>query len=148
MESEVHVPGLGDFVAQRYDGFGAIFCYARSIAFRGSIAELIIYPNDDGSAITADQSESLRELYLRFDRRMDEALTNGTKLVRELCTGYRIDTNHLHDSHFWYGHRWVNIKLEGEDIECYTYLPSLEVEYDLVLRFSADIRLVSAHFDG
>ena len=147
-ETTVHVPGLGDFLVQRDEDDDEIYCYSKAIQFRGSAAELIIYPNDDESPLTAEQKERLRQRFLKFERSVEAALNQATEMVRRVFAEWGIDTRHLPDSQFWNGHRWSNVKLAGDEIECYTALEQLEAEHNLVLSFSDDVRLVKAYFDG
>lgn len=148
MTPTVTIPGLGEFVAQCDEDDDEIYCYSKAIEFRGSSAELLIYPNDDGSPLTIAQKERLRQRFLRFEQSVEAALKDGIKIVREIFARWNIDTSHLSDAEFWNGHRWTNVKLEDDEIECYTNLEQLEPEHDVVLRFSEDERLVKAYFDG
>jgi hypothetical protein len=118
LETTMHVPGLGEFLAERDEYDDEIYCYSKAIQFRGSAAELLIYSNEDESPLTGEQKERLRQQFLKFERSVDAALNEGTEMVRRVFAEWGIDTRHLPDSQFWNGHRWTNVKLEGDEIEC------------------------------
>lgn len=147
MELSVHIPTVGLFRAEQFDG--SIVCFKHSVQFRGSSTELIVYPNDDGSPLSDDQKENLRRQFRDFEQSVDTALLDFPRQVRRLCDEYKLDIARVPDTKVRNELNWQLIKLLADDgIECYTHNDRVSESLDIVLGFSPRMVLEWVHFDG
>jgi hypothetical protein len=142
---QVEFPGAGSF--ERVVVLNEYTHYSAPIEFRGSNAELIVYPHSGMTTITDEQFKQLQSRFEAFQASLDPALLDLPAQLRAECAKYRIDLGDVTDQTIRQDIRWVNVKLEsGGNIECYT--SNSLVYFDIVLGFSPDMKLQYLHFDG
>lgn len=151
VKSHVHVdfPDIRTFQPSYLETAGEPYCYKSRIRFRASDTELVIYPIARGASIDAAQAAELRKQFDRFQDAVDVALIELPPKLRTLCDEYEIDVRRVADVEMINNIRWHNVKLQPDGtIECYTSNRLVTESLDIVLGFSADLRLDYVYFDG
>jgi hypothetical protein len=147
-EPIIEIPTIGRFEARRLDD-RSIAHYTSPVRFKGGKSDLIIYPNGEGLPFTDARKKELAERFRKFERSVDTAIHDLPRRLRRVCREYQIKLGRVTDKELRTGLKWQIIKLLPEGgIECYTNHRKVSKNFDIVLEFSADMRLVDVSCDG
>ena len=149
------IAGLGSFrverIAMPVDGendFEEIL-FTKTHLLHAQTIELIVYADEEGVWPSLSQRAELVTRFKKFEGGLDSALEQLPSQLKTLCVRYGENIDNLTSSQIIDGIRWDNVKLEPDGcIECYTSIPSVSVNFDVVMRFSPSTVLTEVYFDG
>lgn len=151
-ENDFTIDGLGVFRIEKMPSRGKsdIIYLEKSINFCGQSTTLLIHSNPDGSLPTKKDCLERRTRFRALEANVDKAMEDLPPLVRQICDEMQIDHREIPDAQLSDGMVWRLIKLEPQgDIECWTNtFLSISHGFDLMIRFSRQIRIFQVYFDG
>jgi len=145
--TKIQIGELGEFSPNLMES-GELICYSRTIEFRGSTAELSVYP--EGNRPPSDESAArLATRLSQFTENVESQMHKFVTLLRAECREYIIDVSAMTDSQLIENLEWTNINLDPKGtIECYARNLSVTNNFDISLGFSDDFTLYRLQFDG